>query len=503
MEIRVAMKSSVLMKIRNGHIYLKTTFPTVYPNPLTFLVFMVCHPVLFVNKYLAIVKALLAAGPEYSRDMSSPPDVSVPVDVSRNPEACSEDLLQGVLPDISHDARPAIALQLDSFDKGGLEEVVLCLLRGLSRKGAFRVYLFLNDDTLGYLATKAQEEGFAIILLRRNEELLEALVQRLGIRLVNLHYSIFGTDTYARNGVRMVYTVHNNYIWATPPFIEQRKAAYRKMQKFIAVSDQVKLFFVTKFNVDSESVITVPNGLDISSLAHVEPVSRHEMNLQEGDFVFLNVSSFNWNKFHILMIMAMKQLVGNYPNFKLLLVGNIADAACYNYVLQEIKRNRLSNNIRIVEYMPKSRILGLMRIVDCFMLPSLVEGWSIAAMEAMYSELPLILSDIGSARNIISGADIGLIVPNPYKSINDMTPVYTSQRFTNADNLANLPDLCTCMVDMYDNKVAWQEKAQQGRQKIRDSFNVDIMTDRYSSLFESVLNEADKGRDNDSSQIPG
>lgn len=380
-----------------------------------------------------------------------------------------------------------IAIQLDGFDKGGLEEVVYSLINSISRDKSINLYLFVNDDKLGYLGRQSKKEGVKIILLKNDKEFLIELIRQLKIRLVNLHYSTFGIEEYIDNHVSTIYTVHNSYIWADEHFVEQRAKAYRKIQKFIAVSDQARDFFIQRFGVEKEKVVTIPNGLDLIHLNKVQKTSRNAINLQPEDFVFINVSSFNWYKFHILMVAAMQQLVMKFPNIKMLFVGNVADSSCYNYIRKEIEINGLSNNIHIIDYVPKEKVLGLLKLSDCFILPSLIEGWSMALMEAMYMELPLIVSDIGSARHVIVDNDIGIIIPNPYIDINTVAPDYIIHNFTNRNNLNNIASICDAMIDIYTNSQNWKQKAKNGKLKIIEKYNSFQMTETYLSTFKSML----------------
>src|SRR5207249_190685 len=51
------------------------------------------------------------------------------------------------------------------------------------------------------------------------------------------------------------------------------------------------------------------------------------------------------------------------------------------------------------------------RLADVFLLSSLVEGWSLAKTEAMLFGLPLILTDVGGAAEVISNGDVGALIP--------------------------------------------------------------------------------------------
>ena len=92
-----------------------------------------------------------------------------------------------------------------------------------------------------------------------------------------------------------------------------------------------------------------------------------------------------------------------------------------------------------------------MKNSNAFILPSLTEGFSVATIEAMYYQLPLILSDIGGARDIINNNDIGIIVENPYRDIIDMTPSRIINEFCDDQHVKNLADIVSAIENIYKN----------------------------------------------------
>jgi glycosyltransferase involved in cell wall biosynthesis/SAM-dependent methyltransferase len=391
------------------------------------------------------------------------------------------------LPALPDDPRPLVLLQVSSFDKGGLEEVVLTLARHLARSSELRVAVLTLESDAGHNGRIAELAGIPVLTLGGNVHLLRELIHRLRPALVNLHYSTFGHEEYRRAGVPLVYTVHNTYVWAGPDFVAERAPAYAAAERFLAVSSAVKEFFVHRFPVDPALVEVVPNGLDLEYVAAAAPFERLELGLSEEDIVFLNVASFNVNKFHPLMLAAMERVVRELPRARLLLVGNVHEQRCHDYALAEIERRGLDQHVRVLDFLPKERVMGLMAISDCFLLPSLIEGWSIAVMEAMYSGLPLILSDVGSARDVIEDGDIGIVVPPPYEDIRELTTEDIHRRYADDSHLANLDALVEAMLTIGRDRAAWAERGRLGRVKIETRFDAATMGRAYERCFLELL----------------
>ena len=59
----------------------------------------------------------------------------------------------------------------------------------------------------------------------------------------------------------------------------------------------------------------------------------------------------------------------------------------------------------------RSDIEPILKSADIFILPSLIEGTSIAILEAMAAGVPVIATDVGGNPEIIQNARTGLLVP--------------------------------------------------------------------------------------------
>ena len=76
-------------------------------------------------------------------------------------------------------------------------------------------------------------------------------------------------------------------------------------------------------------------------------------------------------------------------------------------IKQEVEKKNLTKNIIFTGYVSDENLRSLYQIADAFLLSSLFEGWSVSAMEAMSYGMPLILTDVGSSREVIENEDIG------------------------------------------------------------------------------------------------
>lgn len=110
-----------------------------------------------------------------------------------------------------------------------------------------------------------------------------------------------------------------------------------------------------------------------------------------------------------VLLKAFKKIVVKYPEIKLLLAGS--DEKGYKAILEQ----------RICDFELDNRVVFLGQIQDMpsfyaklriFVLPSVVkEAFGLTICEAMYSGVPVITTDSGAQREIISNDEEGCIVP--------------------------------------------------------------------------------------------
>jgi len=107
-------------------------------------------------------------------------------------------------------------------------------------------------------------------------------------------------------------------------------------------------------------------------------------------------------------------------------LGYPSDEAYYTALKQEISIKRLENDTDVIPGLERVSALETMANADCMIQPSIIEGWSIAAAEAMLLGLPIIVTNVGSAYDmkslsksvrIITGKIPGILELNGHASL--------------------------------------------------------------------------------------
>ena len=187
---------------------------------------------------------------------------------------------------------------------------------------------------------------------------------------------------------------------------------------------------------------------------------RNEFGIAEDNFVIGYIGNFAPRKGHLQLITAYAEVLKLVPNARLLLVGRGR--------LQEVSDliGRLGLGRRIIFAGWRKDVSKCLNAMDVFVQPSLSEAFSQVLVEAMGVGLPVIATDVGGAKEVITNHFNGILI-----SSDDVDAITHSLHKIWADS-----DFATTI-------------ANNGSQSVRDRFGVEIMVQRQFKLYESWLEE--------------
>ncbi len=187
-----------------------------------------------------------------------------------------------------------------------------------------------------------------------------------------------------------------------------------------ALSDRLKDRLITEFNVPEKliNVVTIyvdvqKLGLDVRSLKgkdteEFERLTRAFREQYGSRMNFLSVSRLVPIKRIELQLEAIAALKQRFPQVMLHIVGDGPD---------EVRIKTLVSNLGLEKEVlfhgyQTGYALGMFYIeCDCFLLTSDYEGWGMVIIEAATAGLPIIMTDVGCAREFIRDEKSGLVIP--------------------------------------------------------------------------------------------
>jgi glycosyltransferase involved in cell wall biosynthesis len=319
--------------------------------------------------------------------------------------------------------RLRVLFQADNFTLGGLENVVIDLAQSLNSQRFDPALLVLGRQ--GPAADRARAAGIPVWTLPEHDR--ETHYRRLladrRIDLVNANFSLFGAAAAADAGVPFVQTIHNTYVWLSPEEVAAHRECDRHTSAYVCVSPNVALHSDVGLGLSPGKMIIVPNGIDTGRLrAPPDTVDRlrlrHEFGLGPDDFVFLNVATVHSPKAQRVAVQALAQVLPSFPRAKVVLLGEALDTNYLADVEREVRTWKLESSFVFVGH--REDVTRFHRAADAFLLPSFVEGWSLALTEAVYAGLPFVATDVGGARDLLAQTGGGRLVRPPFDCITDV-----------------------------------------------------------------------------------
>lgn len=166
------------------------------------------------------------------------------------------------------------------------------------------------------------------------------------------------------------------------------------------VSQRLKKQLVDKFKIDEEKITVVPIFMELAT----HNVEREMSN--NIKFVFLTIGRLVPVKNIEMQIRTMAEVVKKYPNVELWIAGEGSEKGKLEL---EIRNLELGENIKMLGW--KKYLEEYYRRANAFLLISNSEGWGLAIIEAASYGLPIIMTDVGCAGEVIKDGESGIVIP--------------------------------------------------------------------------------------------
>ncbi len=303
---------------------------------------------------------------------------------------------------------------------GGAEVLAARFARAL--RGQFRFAFFCLDD-LGPLGEQLREEGFPVEVIGRREGIdlrcpwrLARALRRHNVDLIHAHqYTPFFYGVTARFLYRrppMLFTEHGR---AFPDYPRpKRKLANRvllgRRDRVVAVGEAVRRALIVNEGIPAPRIDVIYNGIAVPAdapSADDRAAARREMDVEDGDFVLLQVARLDALKDHATAVRTLEAVANRRPDVRLVLVGEGPELSRIQRLVHE----------RGLE--PRVRFLGLrtdaarlLAGADVALLTSVSEGIPLTLLEAMARRLPVVSTDVGGVAEVVEDGVTGLLAPS-------------------------------------------------------------------------------------------
>ena len=195
--------------------------------------------------------------------------------------------------------------------------------------------------------------------------------------------------------IKSIVTIHDLIYLKYPKFYNfidrniyyhKSKYACQNSDLIIAISNQTKNDIIEYFNIDKQKIKVIYQGCDNSFLNIKE--NKNVLNKYSINKPFiLNVGTIEKRKNLLLIIKAIK----NLEKINLVCIGKKTNY--FNEVIKYIKKEKMENRIFFPKVNNMKDLASIYKLSKGLVYPSIYEGFGKPIVEAMYSEIPVIISN--------------------------------------------------------------------------------------------------------------
>lgn len=230
------------------------------------------------------------------------------------------------------------------------------------------------------------------------------------------------------------------------------RAAIAKAQKIITVSETVKKDILSQFQIDPEKVIVTHESGELELATEDK---NYTLKLPK-EFI-LYVGNAHPHKNVETLIRAFQILLFKNPRLKLVLVGR--RDFFYTRLQKFVAHVHMNQNVEFLGEVSHSQLSQVYKKARCFVFPSLAEGFGIPGLEAMWSDCPVVVSDIPVFHEVYQ----------------------TAARYFRPTDIQHMADIITSVLE---NKTERDDLIKQGK-KVAKQYSWEKMARETLALYEN------------------
>ena len=199
-------------------------------------------------------------------------------------------------------------------------------------------------------------------------------------------------------------------------------------KKVIVNSEEVKRDVIQYDKISKEKIILVPSFANLDFKKNNSLNLRKKLSIKKNDYMFIFIARLVEQKGLGGLINSMEICIHekNNKNLKLVIVG---DGPLKGSLLSQI--NRLGLNSHIFLAGEVENLNPYLTEANAYVDSSIHSGLSVAAIKAMEASLPLIMTDVGGARQLTkNGKYASLCPPNDVSAMTALLSAYAKNKKT-------------------------------------------------------------------------
>ncbi len=160
------------------------------------------------------------------------------------------------------------------------------------------------------------------------------------------------------------------------------------------------------FGLPYEKINVVPNGVNLNLFNGIErDYNFRRKYAMDNEKIILFLGRLVYEKGVQHLIAAMPKILNGYHDSKLIICGK---GGMLDELKAEAERLGISQKVYFAGYMQGKDVQRMYKAADIAVFPSTYEPFGIVALEAMLSENPVVVSDVGGLNEIVQHKENGM-----------------------------------------------------------------------------------------------
>jgi glycosyltransferase involved in cell wall biosynthesis len=306
----------------------------------------------------------------------------------------------------------------NTIERGGAEEHVLTLLRGLDR-AQFRLWWVCSPTVAAQVKLDIPADVGLVPLWLNPSHPAGALrlarilrEKRVDILHSHLFYSsLFASPVgWACRIPVIIETPHLREFWRQgwKAWTGIDRAAGRFVDRYIAVSHANAGYLINEKKLPADKVKVIQNGCNLERFqpAAPPPGFKESLGLQADDPVLVVAARLDAQKGHRVLLDALPRIRAEFPAVRLVCVG---DGNLRDSLEQQTAALGLKDTVRFAGY--QADVLPWLSLADICVLPSFYEGLPLIAIETLAAGKPMVATAVDGTPEIVVDGRTGLTVP--------------------------------------------------------------------------------------------